>query len=197
MEKNSKYFRNLGWAQLQGRWAQPMVFTLVFLVITVMVANLSAGLLSLLLLPMQYSYQVSFLDDKRDACGFNVETLFSGYKDFGRVFGTLLLQNIYIFLWALLFIVPGIIKSISYSQTSFVLKDNPTLDLNAAIERSMAMMEGHKMEYFLLQLSFIGWFLLSILTCGILMLWVNPYQYATNAHYYEYVKGEYEKRITA
>jgi uncharacterized membrane protein len=78
-----------------------------------------------------------------------------------------------------------------------VLRDNPELSFNAAIERSMAMMEGHKMQYFLLQLSFIGWILLSILTCGILSLWVNPYLHATYAHYYEYVKEEYEKRLTA
>jgi uncharacterized membrane protein len=78
-----------------------------------------------------------------------------------------------------------------------VLKDNPELKFNAAIERSMAMMEGHKMQYFLLMLSFIGWVILAILTFGLLTLWVNPYTCATNAHFYEYVKEEYEKRITA
>jgi uncharacterized membrane protein len=93
-------------------------------------------------------------------------------------------------------IIPGIIKGISYSQTSFILKDNPELSYNAAIERSMAMMEGYKMQYFLLQLSFIGWILLSMLTCGILNLWVLPYVVATDAHFYEFVKEEYEKRIT-
>ena len=71
------------------------------------------------------------------------------------------------------------------------------LSFNEAIERSMDMMEGHKMQYFLLSLSFIGWILLAIISCGILSLWVNPYISATYAHFYEYVKDEYEKRITA
>ncbi len=197
MEKNSKYFRDLGWAQLQGRWAQPVVLTFVYLAISGLVSCVGTPILSLFVLPMGYSYVVSFLDDKRTVCGFKVERLFDGYKDFLRIFGTLLLESVYTMLWTLLLVVPGIIKSISYSQTSFVMKDNPELSYNAAIERSMAMMEGHKMQYFLLMLSFIGWVILAILTFGLLTLWVNPYTYATCAHFYEYVKEEYEKRITA
>ena len=77
------------------------------------------------------------------------------------------------------------------------MKDNPELSFNAAIERSMAMMEGHKMQYFLLMLSFIGWLLLVIFTLGIAALWVNHYMNATFAHYYEYVKEEYGKKIVA
>lgn len=197
MEKNSQYFRNLGWAQLQGRWGQPVVFTLVYIIITAVLSGVASGLLSILLLPMAYSYSISFLDNKRTGNDFKVETLFDGYKDFLRILGTLVLQNVYAFLWTLLLIVPGVIKSISYSQTYYVLKDNPELGLNAAIERSMAMMEGHKMQYFLLMLSFIGWLLLVIFTLGIAALWVSPYMNATFAHYYEYVKEEYGKKIVA
>ena len=196
MEKDSKYFRDLGWEQLQGRWGAPAIFTLVWMAISLVASSVS-GLLSLFLLPMQYSYEVAFLENKRTGAEFKLEKLFDGYKDFLRIFGTLLLEGIYVFLWGLLLIVPGVIKSISYSQIHFVLKDNPELSFNAAIERSMAMMEGRKMQYFLLQLSFIGWILLAIITCGVLSLWVNPYISATNAHFYEYVKEEYEKKITA
>ena len=197
MEKNSQYFRNLGWAQLQGRWGQPVVFTLVYIIITAVLSGVTSGLLSILLLPMVYSYSISFLDNKRTGNDFKVETLFDGYKDCLRILGTLVLQNVYAFLWTLLLIVPGVIKSISYSQTYYVLKDNPELRLNAAIECSMAMMEGHKMQYFLLMLSFIGWLLLVIFTLGIAALWVSPYMNATFAHYYEYVKEEYDKKIVA
>lgn len=195
--KDSKYFRDLGWTQLQGRWGAPAIFTLVEMVICIVAGSVGGGLLSLFLLPMEYSYSIAFLDNKRTGAEFKVETLFDGYKDFLRIFGTLLLQGVYIILWSLLLFVPGIIKSISYSQTYYVMKDNPELSFNAAIERSMAMMEGHKMQYFLLQLSFIGWILLAIISCGILSLLVNPYMCATNAHFYEYVKEEYEKQITA
>ncbi|MBQ8734573.1 MAG: DUF975 family protein [Bacteroidaceae bacterium] len=197
MEKNSKYFRELGWKQLQDRWSEPVIYSLVYLIITGVVSG-SFSVLALLLLPMGYSYSVAFLNDIRNGKEpFKVETLFDGYKDFMRIFGTTLLMNVYIFLWTLLFIFPGIIKSISYSQTYYVLKDNPELKFNEAIERSMEMMEGHKMQYFLLMLSFIGWIILIILTCGILSLWVTPYMNATFANYYEYVKEEYEKRIAA
>jgi uncharacterized membrane protein len=197
MEKNSKYFRDLGWAQLQGRWAQPVVLTLVYLAISSLVSYVGTPILSLFVLPMGYSYAVSFLENKRTGAEFKIEKLFDGYKDFLRIFGTLLLEGVYVILWTLLLVVPGIIKSISYSQTSFVLKDNPELSYNAAIERSMAMMEGYKMQYFLLMLSFIGWVILAMLTFGLLTLWVNPYISATSAHFYEYVKEEYEKQITA
>ena len=195
--KNSKYFRDLGWAQLQGRWGAPAIFTLVETVICIVAGSVGGGFLSLFALPMEYSYRIAFLDNKRTGDDFKVEKLFDGYKDFLRIFGTLILQGVYILLWSLLLIIPGIIKSISYSQLYYVLKDNPELSFNAAIERSMAMMEGHKMQYFLLQLSFIGWVLLAIITCGVLSLWVNPYMCATYAHFYEYVKEEYEKQITA
>ena len=197
MEKNSKYFRDLGWAQLQGRWGYPVILTLVYLVICSLVSSVSSGVLGFLTIPMGYSYAVSFLENKRTGAEFKIEKLFDGYKDFIRIFGTILLETAYVILWALLLIVPGIIKAISYSQTYFVLKDNPELSFNAAIERSMAMMEGRKMQYFLLQLSFIGWIILAMLTFGLLTLWVNPYISATNAHFYEYVKEEYEKQITA
>ena len=196
----SKYFRNLGWAQLSGRWTPAALFTLVYMALCMAAGALTGSLLflvSLMLMPMTYSYNVTFLNDKRSASEFKIEQLFDGYKDFLRIMGTMLLTNVYQFLWTLLLIVPGVIKAISYSQTQFILKDCPELSFNEAIERSMDMMEGHKMQYFLLSLSFIGWILLAIISCGILSLWVNPYISATYAHFYEYVKDEYEKRITA
>ena len=196
----SKYFRNLGWAQLSGRWMPVALFTLAYMALCMVAGALTGSLVflvSLMLMPMTYSYNVAFLDDKRSASEFKIEQLFDGYKDFLRIMGTMLLANVYQFLWTLLLIVPGVIKAISYSQTQFILKDCPELSFNEAIERSMDMMEGHKMQYFLLSLSFIGWILLAIISCGILSLWVNPYISATNAHFYEYVKDEYEKRITA
>jgi uncharacterized membrane protein len=199
MEKNAKYFREAAWAQLTGNWKSAVLVTLVYiLIVGAMEGAKSLSFLSIFVLgPLSYGYYVSFLNSKRTGEVVRIENLFDGFKDYARVFLTNLLQSIYIVLWTLLLIVPGIIKSISYSQTFFVLKDNPELKNNAAIERSMAMMEGHKMEYFCLILSFIGWLLLGILTLGIGLLWVNPYICVTNAHFYEYVKEEYEKRLTA
>lgn len=199
MEKNSKYFREAAWAQLTGNWKPAVLVTLVYiLIVGAMEGAKSLSFLSIFVLgPLSYGYYVSFLNSKRTGEVVRIENLFDGFKDYVRVFLTNLLQSIYIVLWTLLLIVPGIIKSISYSQTFFVLKDNPELKNNAAIERSMAMMEGHKMEYFCLILSFIGWLLLGILTLGIGLLWVNPYIATATAHFYEYVKEDYERRIEA
>ena len=75
------------------------------------------------------------------------------------------------------------------------LKDNPEMNYNAAIERSMAMMHGYKLKYFILILSFIGWMLLVAITFGLASFFVTPYMTASYAHFYEYVKEEYEKKM--
>ncbi|MCU5506971.1 hypothetical protein COA05_17815, partial [Bacillus thuringiensis] len=104
--------------------------------------------------------------------------------------------NIYIFLWFLLFIIPGIIKSFSYAMTYFIINDHPEYSINQAITESRRMMDGHKMEYFILCLSFIGWFILSCITLGIGFLWLIPYFYTTSAAFYEEIAEEYyEKKI--
>ena len=200
MEKEAKFFREAAWAQLKGNWKPVVVFTLVYnLVMGVAqfigsTSDLVSILISLfILVPLAYGYNVAFLDFKRTVQAVKIEQLFDGFKDYSRVVLTGLLQGIYIFLWTLLLIVPGIIKSLSYSQTNYILKDYPELKNNAAIELSMAMMKGHKFDYFCLILSFIGWILLGILTLGIGLLWVSPYIATASAHFYEHVKEEYER----
>ena len=202
MEKEAKFFREAAWAQLKGNWKPVVVFTLVYnLVMGVAqfigsTSDLVSILISLfILVPLAYGYNVAFLDFKRTVQAVKIEQLFDGFKDYSRVVLTGLLQGIYIFLWTLLLIVPGIIKSLSYSQTNYILKDYPELKNNAAIELSMAMMKGHKFDYFCLILSFIGWILLGILTLGIGLLWVSPYIATASAHFYEDVKEDYERRL--
>ena len=204
MEKEAKFFREAAWAQLKGNWKPVVVFTLVYnLVMGVAqfigsTSDLVSILISLfILVPLAYGYNVAFLDFKRTVQAVKIEQLFDGFKDYSRVVLTGLLQGIYIFLWTLLLIVPGIIKSLSYSQTNYILKDYPELKNNAAIELSMAMMKGHKFDYFCLILSFIGWLLLCILTLGIGLLWVSPYITTASANFYEYVKEDYEIRKIA
>lgn len=86
-----------------------------------------------------------------------------------------------------------IIKSLSYFLSSYLLKDNPELKNNAAIELSMQMMKGYKMKLLLLNLSFIGWTFLCILTLGVGLLWLIPYIDASCARFYEEVKAEFEQ----
>ncbi len=143
------------------------------------------------LIPLAYAMAYTFLKQQRGGI-VSLSDMAIGWN--GRVYGTLLLSYLYMFLWTLLLVIPGIIKGYSYSMTSYVMVDNPELSYNAAIERSMAMMDGYKMKYFLLHLSFIGWALLSILTCGIGFLWLVPYIHQTSAAFYEEVKADWEAR---
>lgn len=92
----------------------------------------------------------------------------------------------------MLLIIPGIIKSLSYALTPYILHDHAELQYNSAIERSMEMMDGHKMRLFLLYLSFIGWGILALFTCGLGFLWLTPYVNASLAAFYEDVRADYE-----
>ena len=107
---------------------------------------------------------------------------------------SMLLVGIYTFFWTILFYIPGIVKTYSYAMTPYILLDKPELSANEAITDSRMMMRGHKMELFLLDLSFIGWILLSILTCGILFIYVVPYMQAARAEFYRTLKGENEPK---
>lgn len=145
----------------------------------------------LLLLPLAWAYYVAMLRNLREGNEFAIPSLIEGYQnDFKRLFCTLGLKYVYTCLWTLLLVVPGIIKAYSYAMTEFILEDDKEIENNAAIEKSMAMMEGHKMELFLLDLSFIGWYLLAMLTCGIGLLWLAPYHDTARAAFYEDLKAE-------
>ena len=120
-----------------------------------------------------------------------VVDFFDGYRSFGRAIGLSLINGILIFLWSLLLLVPGIIKSYSYSQCFYLLADHPDMTGAELREESEDLMDGNRMRLFRLQLSFIGWFLLGILTCGILLvIWVLPYWHTTMAQFYEELKKE-------
>ena len=119
-----------------------------------------------------------------------VKDAFKGFSDIWTAFKANFLVGLFTFLWSLLFIIPGIIKGISYSMTMYIVAENPGISAREAINRSKAMMEGHKMDYFILVLSFIGWMLLSAITFGIAYIWVGPYMNATMVNFYKDLKGE-------
>lgn len=112
-------------------------------------------------------------------------------KNFLTVLVISILSSIFTFLWSLLFVIPGIIKALAYSQSYFIYKDlsshggNEGMRYTNYITESRQLMDGHKGRYFLLQLSFIGWHILALLTLGIGYLWLNPYMSATYAAFYK------------
>lgn len=195
MIKRATEIRSEARLSLKGNWGMAVVTFLVFGIITGVIGIIPwiGWILSLLALPLSFGLAVAFLNNARTKQGAKVETLFEGFYDYGRIFGTMLLQSVYTFLWSLLLVIPGIIKQFSYAMTPFILKDNPELKFNGAIEKSMAMMRGYKWKLFCLCLSFIGWAILCVLTLGIGYLWLGPYIQQSLAHFYLEVKAEYER----
>lgn len=148
----------------------------------------SSSVITLLLIPFTIAASGYYLNHIR---GFNPEwkSLYKeGIDNYGSYLVTGVLVNVFTFLWSLLFVVPGIIKAIAYSQAKYVIHDNPRLKGKEAIEISKRMTNGFKGDLFSMYLSFIGWYILVGLTGGILSIYVTPYVETTAAMYYENLK---------
>ena len=91
-------------------------------------------------------------------------------------------------MWSLLFVIPGIVKALAYSQTFFIVAENPHISVRKAMRLSIAMTKGYKGDLFVLGLSFIGWALLSTLTLYIGYLWLTPYINVTQVNAYRFLK---------
>ena len=126
-----------------------------------------------------------FLLKQYNRANFEVKDLFSQFERFGQAFLQRFLRILYTSLWSLLFIIPGIVKSYAYAMTPFIMAENPEMTASEAITASKEMMDGHKGELFTLDLTFIGWELLCLLTLNIGHLWLNPYKNAAYAVFYK------------
>lgn len=188
---------------LDGNWGNAATLMLVYAVLAIIIST--SGLLlsdlwlgeglevfgdigQILLIPVGYAATVMFLGLIRGE-SLPVGGLFAYYKQ-GRVWLLQILTAIYTLLWALLLIVPGIIKSYSYAMAPYILKDNPEMGAEEAIVESMKMMKGYKMKLFLLDLSFIGWMFLAVLTLCLGFLLLVPYMNTARATFYEELKAE-------
>ncbi|WEG10827.1 DUF975 family protein [Pullulanibacillus sp. KACC 23026] len=159
-------------------------------------AQLISYLLSIFLIPLSIGYNwynLALLRGKREKWTSVFEPF--DVSIYLKMLGGSLLIAIYSFLWSLLLIVPGIIKSMAYSQTFYILKDHPELTVNQAITRSRKLMDGYKWKYFLFMLSFIGWGLLCVVTAGIALLWVAPYYNTACASFYNELIESEDKRF--
>lgn len=194
-------YKNRALSALENKWGNFVAITFVYGLIIGITQVLSGDkdspailhliglVLFILALPLTWGYQTLFLGAVRGGEA-TAKDMFEGYNKelFSRVLTTTLLYYVYVFLWSLLLLIPGCIKAYSYAMTPYILKDNPEMKNNAAIEESMRMMDGHKLELFLLDLSFIGWAILSILTCCIGFLWLTPYMNMARVNFYEDLK---------
>ena len=173
---------------LTGQWGTMAVIYLVYVVISGILAYTYVGnlLLGGVLMLGMTSVALSLLRTGTT----RAEYLFDGFKiNLTNALVASVLYNLYIILWSLLFVIPGIVKLYSYSMTFYILRDNPEMSANDAITASRQMMNGNKFRLFCLQLSFIGWILLACLTCGIGFFFVFPYMQTAQAAFYESLRA--------
>ena len=192
-----RVFKERALAALQGNWKPAATAGLVFLLLCCAVSGLGQliPVVPLLFIGTFISAGIYFVFwDLLKTGKVDLKMMFEPFRDYVRYLVGFLLQVVYTVLWSLLLIVPGIIKSISYAMMPFIMRENPEMTGEQAICLSMKMMEGHKMDYFLLSLSFIGWALLAVITLGIGMIWLHPYMATSIAAFYEEVKKDYQTR---
>lgn len=146
--------------------------------------------------PIKVGMLKFFLENRKGNTEF--VKLFSSFKK-GRYLETvkgMAWKFLFQFLWTLLFIIPGIIKAYSYFMVPYILADNPNIGFRRALKLSIDMTYGYKWKIFVLQLSFLGWWILGAICCGVGVLFVNPYYQATIAEMYGTVrKNAVEKGI--
>lgn len=208
--KSNQYYKNEALSALRGNWANALVATIILVALALFFSSNDAinsyyqrivinpfigysltfvSLFVLLPLAVGYSNSMRVLLETGDNRLTN-NSFSLGFGNWLHVVWGMILSTIYIFLWTLLLIIPGIIKSYSYALTPYILVEHPEMSANEAIEESMRLMDGHKFDLFYLQLSFIGWAILSILSLGLGFFWLIPYQMTAQAAFYRDIKNE-------
>ncbi len=175
---------------LAGKWGLAVGTMFVYSVITMAIQTIpkSGPILGILIGgPMSLGLVIFSLSLVRNQ-NPKVEQLFEGFKRFGIALTAQVLIMIYVLLWALLLIVPGIIAALSYSMTFYILADDKSIGAKEAMDKSKKMMMGNKWKFFCLGLRFIGWAILSIFTFGIGLLWFIPYLQISTTKFYEDLK---------
>lgn len=187
-------------AQMKGKMGKFIPILLVYLVcvlaitaitevVSIKIAVLGMVLTFVLTPPISMGYYIVFLNTTYGDTP-KVGDLFDGYrKFFTKSIILYLLNAVFVFLWTLLLVVPGIIKTYAYSMAWFVLAENPDMSAREALKESERIMKGHKLDYFVLQLSFILWGLLTCVTLGLAAFYVAPYQQLTFTNFYHNIKG--------
>lgn len=187
MKKENSILMKEAREALSGKWGFVMGVCVLYFLITIAVQNIKdiGWILSMLISgPMIFgltTFTLSFIRNEEA----KISQIFDGFKIFEKTFIAYLLMVLFTLLWTLLLIVPGIIAAISYSQLFYILADDQKLSPKEALKKSKKMMYGYKWKYFCLNLRFLGWGILSLLTLGVGFLWLFPYVQVTKAKFYE------------
>lgn len=199
----SKDYKLIAKKCLKDKWSMTGLVFLIFSLVngalvslTSFTYGISIVVTLLITLPAQISLSFIALSLLREDYRPQISDLLYAFKnDYTRNIGLTLLKSLYLFLWSLLLFIPGIIMNYAYSMAFYLAIEDDKLSVSDALKVSKAMMRGHKWELFCLDLSFIGWALLSVLTCGILFIWVVPYIEASKVAFYDNLKKKTEKVV--
>jgi len=187
-------------SSLKGNWGIAIAGFLIYAIIIGVISSLLDEIGSLITLliagPFALGMAIFTLELSREGDP-KIEMIFKGFNDFVRALISYLLMILFILLWALLLIVPGIIAGISYSMTFFILAEDPSIKPMDAIDKSKAMMDGYKWKMFELGIYLFLLSLLCILTLGIGFLWLMPYGQVSCAKFYKEVKDNYSSKSGA
>ena len=180
----------LGGGIFQNLWMMGLAVCLLIGLLESAAAGIIPGIGALLVVgPLEYGMAYIFLKQARDHQPVQLGDMLRGFQDdFGGTFLFCLMTSLFTFLWSLLFVIPGIVKAYAYSMAYYIKLDHPDYGWNACITASRQLMDGHKWEKFVLDLSFLGWIIVGSLCLGVGTLWVTPYMEAANAQFYEYVR---------
>lgn len=217
MRTNQDY-KNAALDRLRDNWSPAVIATLIYILIVALSGGISqgpsafiakdltdatallplfgfagAGLLAgiFIVYPLQVGYMNAnrLLYEQRDySVGNNMQQMAT--SNYLHKVGGMFLMNLKVFLWTLLFVIPGIIMAFAYAMTPYILEEHPEISAWDASTRSREMMKGHKFDLFYLYLSFLGWMILAILTAGIGFLWLTPYIQNAMAAFYNDLKAE-------
>lgn len=172
---------------LKGKWGMAIVVFLVYAIITSVLLRIAPLVFYLVSGAFLLGISIFSLSVVRNK-NISIKQLFDGFSNFVTSFLASFFMTIFIFLWSMLLIIPGIIKSLSYSMTFFIIADNKKINYMDAITRSRKMMDGHKAELFGKYLYFLILGFLCIFTLGIGFLWLFPYIHVELALFYENIK---------
>lgn len=182
---NRAELKQLSKTQLSGKWGSGVLITFIYF-LTISAANVLGAIpvvgffLSLCITaPLGIGLLIAFITFVKSGNKLDPGDLFKAFSFFGKSLGATLWLYLWVFLWMLLLIIPGIVKAFAYSQTLFIIANNPNVKVVDSIKISMKMTNGYKFDLFVLALSFLGWALLCCLTLGIGFLWLAPYMNAT------------------
>ena len=194
--------KNRAKSQLKGSWGLAIITFVCYSIILQLVnveltksieASMFAVTLNivgiLLYGPLQVGISRFTLNISKDNSIAKFKDLFSGFDVFLKSLLMNFIIMVCITIGMILFIIPGVIVSFMFAQANYILAENPEKSSIECLKESAAMMKGYKFEYFVLYLSFIGWFILSVLTLGIGFLWLVPYYQVTTANFYLELKN--------